>query len=111
MSISLCSLTQQNPQHDWGGLLLRKTAHNSVSDMKNRYSEKKENTVKWRPTEEVVPEMGLDFQKDKARRAFSPPTLSGGQQHMETPDAAWGAQRMETPRTEVPQGISAASLS
>lgn len=43
--------------------------------MKNRYSEKKENTVKWRPTEEVVPEMGLDFQEDKARRAFSPPTL------------------------------------
>lgn len=64
-------------QHDWRGLLLRKIDHNSVSDMKNRYSETKESIVEWRPMEEVVPEVELDVQKDEERRAFSPPTLCG----------------------------------
>lgn len=75
-------------------------AHNSVSDIKYRYSEKKESAAVWRPTEKVVPKMCLDVQKGKeSRKSISPPMLCGG------------AQSMETPGPEVKQSMLVALLS
>lgn len=44
-----------------------------MSGINYRYSEIKESTVDWKPEEKVVPEMGLDIQKDKERKKNNPP--------------------------------------